>query len=105
MQFRSLGFALMMSTALAGCATFKPPEIGYDDEQPAEPAVLQGEPARPLPARAQASRQVAAKFLLKRCHNTCRAGLARRSPRGLPPPSVDWPRVPRVAALAAKLIL
>jgi type IV secretion system protein TrbG len=45
MQSRSLGFALMMSTALTACATFKPPEIGYDDEQP---AVLQGEPPKPV---------------------------------------------------------
>src|SRR5258708_717200 len=48
MQFRSLGFVLMMSTALTACATFKPPQIGYDDEQPAEPAVLQGEPPNPV---------------------------------------------------------
>jgi type IV secretion system protein VirB9 len=48
MQFRSLGFVLMMSTALTACASFKPPQIGYDDEQPAEPAVLQGEPPKPV---------------------------------------------------------
>jgi type IV secretion system protein VirB9 len=36
---------LVMSTALAGCATFKPPQISYDDEQP---AVLQGDPPRPV---------------------------------------------------------
>jgi type IV secretion system protein VirB9 len=48
MQSRSLGFVLMMSTALTGCATFKLPQIGYDDEQPAEPAILQGEPPRPV---------------------------------------------------------
>jgi type IV secretion system protein VirB9 len=47
MQFRSLGFVLM-STALTACATFKLPEIGYDDEQPVAPAVLQGEPPRPV---------------------------------------------------------
>jgi type IV secretion system protein VirB9 len=47
MKSRSLGFVLMMSTALTGCATFKLPEIGYDDEK-AEPAVLQGEPPRPV---------------------------------------------------------
>jgi type IV secretion system protein TrbG len=40
-----LGFFLLMSTALTGCATFKPPQIGYDDEQP---AVLQGEPPKPV---------------------------------------------------------
>jgi type IV secretion system protein VirB9 len=38
----------MMSAALASCATFKPPEIGYDDEQPTEPAVLRGEPVGPV---------------------------------------------------------
>jgi type IV secretion system protein TrbG len=48
MKSKELGFVLMMSTALAGCATFKPPQIGYDDEQPAEPAVLQGEPPKPV---------------------------------------------------------
>jgi hypothetical protein len=45
MQFRSLGFVPMMSAVLTGCATFTPPEIGYDDEQP---AVLQGEPPKPV---------------------------------------------------------
>jgi type IV secretion system protein VirB9 len=30
---------------LAGCATFKPPQISYDDEQP---AVLEGEPPKPV---------------------------------------------------------
>src|SRR5579871_5201277 len=48
MQSRSLGFVLMISAALAACATFKPPQIGYDDEQPAEPAVLQREPPKPV---------------------------------------------------------
>jgi hypothetical protein len=37
-------FVLMASTALAGCATFKPPQISYDDDRP---AVLQGESAVP----------------------------------------------------------
>src|SRR6202795_4908474 len=36
---------LMTSMSLAGCATFKPPQISYDDEQP---AVLQGDPPRPV---------------------------------------------------------
>src|ERR1700730_7817291 len=36
---------LLTSTALAGCATFKPPQISYDDEQP---AVLQGDPPKPV---------------------------------------------------------
>jgi type IV secretion system protein VirB9 len=30
---------------LAGCATFKPPQISYDDEQP---ALLQGDPPKPV---------------------------------------------------------
>ena len=34
---------LAMSAAVAGCTTFKPPQIGYDDEQP---AVLQAEPPK-----------------------------------------------------------
>jgi P-type conjugative transfer protein TrbG len=34
---------VLASTILAGCATFKPPQISYDDEQP---AVLQGDPPR-----------------------------------------------------------
>jgi type IV secretion system protein TrbG len=45
MKSRSLGFVLMMSAALTACATFKPPEIGYDDEQP---AVLQSDPPKPV---------------------------------------------------------
>jgi type IV secretion system protein TrbG len=36
---------LLASTALAGCATFKPPQINYDDERP---AVLEGEPPKPI---------------------------------------------------------
>jgi type IV secretion system protein TrbG len=45
MQSSSLGFVLMMSTALTACATFKPPAVGYDDEQP---AVLQSDPPKPV---------------------------------------------------------
>ena len=45
MGSRSLGFMLLVSTALTGCATFKPPQIGYDDEQP---AVLQADPPKPV---------------------------------------------------------
>jgi len=45
MQSRSLGFVLMMSTALTACATFKLPEVAYDDEQP---AVLQSDPPEPV---------------------------------------------------------
>jgi type IV secretion system protein TrbG len=48
MKSTELGFFLMMSAALTGCATFKLPQIGYDDEQPAEPAALQGEPPKPV---------------------------------------------------------
>src|SRR5215468_3682798 len=45
MRSRSLAFILLMSTALAACATFKPPDVGYDDEQP---AVLQNDPPKPV---------------------------------------------------------
>src|SRR5258708_1083632 len=45
MRSRSLGFVLLISTALTGCATFKPPQISYDDEQP---AVLQADPPKPV---------------------------------------------------------
>jgi type IV secretion system protein TrbG len=48
MQSRSLGLILMMSAALTACASFKPPEIGYDDDQPAEPAALQNDPPKPV---------------------------------------------------------
>lgn len=34
------------ATLLAGCASFKPPAISYDD--PPEPAVLQAEPPKPV---------------------------------------------------------
>jgi type IV secretion system protein TrbG len=36
---------VLTSTMLAGCATFKPPQISYDDEQP---AVQEGEPPKPV---------------------------------------------------------
>jgi P-type conjugative transfer protein TrbG len=45
MRFRSLSFMLLMSTTLTACATFKPPQISYDDEQP---AVLQADPPKPV---------------------------------------------------------
>jgi len=38
---------LVASTALAGCATFKLPQISYDDPPP-QPAVLEAEPPRPV---------------------------------------------------------
>jgi type IV secretion system protein VirB9 len=37
---------LLSSVALTACATFKPPEISYDDNP--EPAVFQGEPPKPV---------------------------------------------------------
>jgi type IV secretion system protein TrbG len=45
MQSRSL-LCVFAATLLAGCATFKPPGISYDD--PPEPAVLQAEPPKPV---------------------------------------------------------
>src|SRR5262249_55586623 len=47
MPSRSFAFILLMSTALTGCATFKPPLISYDDEQP---AVLQVDAPKPVQA-------------------------------------------------------
>ena len=45
---RSLSFALFLTaTALAGCSTFKPPQISYDDPPP-QPAVLETEPPKPV---------------------------------------------------------
>jgi type IV secretion system protein TrbG len=44
---RSLSSALFLAAAaLAGCSTFKPPQISYDD--PPEPAVLQADPPKPV---------------------------------------------------------
>src|SRR5258706_169116 len=45
MRSRSLALIILTSTALAGCATFNPPQISYDDERP---AVLEGEPPKPV---------------------------------------------------------
>ncbi len=45
MQSRSLALIILASAALTGCATFKPPQISYDDEQP---ALLEGEPPKPV---------------------------------------------------------
>src|SRR5258708_21782190 len=45
MRSRSLALIILAATALAGCATFKPPQISYDDEQP---ALLEGEPPKPV---------------------------------------------------------
>jgi type IV secretion system protein VirB9 len=41
----TISFVLLASTALAGCATFKPPQISYDNERP---AVLEGEAPKPI---------------------------------------------------------
>jgi type IV secretion system protein TrbG len=46
MGFHSFSLALFAATALAGCATFKPPQISYDD--PPQPAVLEAEPPKPV---------------------------------------------------------
>jgi hypothetical protein len=63
MRTSTLGLFLLASTALTGCATFKPPQkpsrrvcarhqlvegIGYNDEPPGEPAVLQSDPPKPV---------------------------------------------------------
>ena len=45
MRSRSL-LCVLAATLLAGCATFKPPGISYDD--PPEPAALQAEPPKPV---------------------------------------------------------
>jgi type IV secretion system protein TrbG len=46
MRSRSCGPVLLVAT-LAGCATFKPPQISYDDP-PSEPAVQETEPPKPV---------------------------------------------------------
>jgi len=46
MHFQSFSLVLFATTALAGCATFKPPQISYDD--PPQPAVLEAEPPKPV---------------------------------------------------------
>jgi type IV secretion system protein TrbG len=46
MRSRACALALI-ATALAGCSTFKPPPISYD-EPPPQPAVLQPEPPQPV---------------------------------------------------------
>lgn len=45
MRCCSLALTLLAAAALTGCATFKLPQISYDDEQP---AILEGEPAKPV---------------------------------------------------------
>jgi type IV secretion system protein TrbG len=44
---RTASLVLIAATALAGCSTFKPPQISYDDPVP-EPAVLDAEPPKPV---------------------------------------------------------
>jgi P-type conjugative transfer protein TrbG len=43
----SLGLGLLAAIALAGCSTFKPLQISYD-EPPPQPAVLEPEPPKPV---------------------------------------------------------
>jgi type IV secretion system protein TrbG len=47
MRRSTLLLGLLSSVFLSACSTFKPPQISYD-EQPAEPAVLETEPPRPV---------------------------------------------------------
>jgi P-type conjugative transfer protein TrbG len=46
MRSRACGLVLI-AAALAGCSTFKPPQISYD-EPPPQPAVLEPEPPKPV---------------------------------------------------------
>jgi type IV secretion system protein VirB9 len=46
MRLHTLSTVLLSSVALAACATFKPPEISYDDDP--QPALFQGESPRPV---------------------------------------------------------
>ena len=46
MRSPTCSLVLLTATALAGCATFKPPQISYDD--PPQPAVLETEPPKPV---------------------------------------------------------
>lgn len=46
MRCPTCSLILFAATALAGCATFKPPQISYDD--PPQPAVLETEPPKPV---------------------------------------------------------
>ena len=45
MRLQICRFALFAATTLAGCTTFRPPQISYDDPQP---AVLEQEPPKPV---------------------------------------------------------
>ena len=46
MRLHTLYIVLLSSVALTACATFKPPEISYDDDL--KPAVLEAEPPQPV---------------------------------------------------------
>ena len=46
MRSPTCSLILFAATALAGCASFKPPQISYDD--PPQPAVLETEPPKPV---------------------------------------------------------
>jgi type IV secretion system protein TrbG len=46
MRSPSRGLIFLAATALAGCSTFKPPQISYDD--PPQPAVLEADPPKPV---------------------------------------------------------
>ena len=46
MRSPTCSLVMLAATALAGCATFKPPQISYDD--PPQPAVLETEPPKPV---------------------------------------------------------
>jgi type IV secretion system protein VirB9 len=46
MRSQARGLVLLVAT-LAGCSTFKPPQISYDDPSP-EPAALETEPPKPV---------------------------------------------------------
>jgi type IV secretion system protein TrbG len=46
MRPHTLYIVLLSAVGLAACATFRPPEISYDDDP--KPAVFQGEPPRPV---------------------------------------------------------
>jgi P-type conjugative transfer protein TrbG len=46
MRLKILHIISLSSVALSACATFKPPEISYDDDP--TPALFQGEPPRPV---------------------------------------------------------
>ena len=73
MRCSTLYMCLLSSVALSACTTFRPPQISYDDP-PAEPAVLERDP--PKPVQSSKSRNL--------CHcpassNRCRASVRHLS--------------------------